>query len=182
MLPEALEGLSPIVKRADRIRIGLVQDLAAVATAADEAYVAQHAQMLGYGRLFQAEGCDDLPDRALLEGQIVQDVAAAGFGDRVKSVGGGRGSCHEGKYIYLYGHMSTGNFCGTGKIGFTAEDAEDTEVELRSTLRLRSVETPRSHPLFSIGCDCGEVHALWWAKGPCASRADLAVGGGQPLL
>src|SRR5258708_8551286 len=106
MLPEALEGFGPVVKRADRFGIGLVKDLAAVAAAADQADVAQHFQMLGYGGLLQAEGCNDLPDRTLLEGQIVQDVAAAGFGDGVEGVGSGRGSC-DGEYICLYGHMSS---------------------------------------------------------------------------
>lgn len=83
------------MKRADRVGIGPVKHVAAVAPDTDEADVFQDAQVLGDGRLLDAEGVGDLVDGAFLKDEVVQDVATAGFGDSVESVGGSGGARHE---------------------------------------------------------------------------------------
>src|ERR1700720_4275209 len=63
--------------------------------------------MLGNGRLLHLQSVDDLADRALLEGEIVEYLAAAGLGDGVEGVGSGRGACHERYNTFRYGNMSS---------------------------------------------------------------------------
>src|SRR5579863_3332983 len=96
MAPEALEGLGPLVQRANGFGIGAVQHAAAVAANVDQAYVLEHAEVLGDGGLF--------------ESQEAQDIATAGFGNGVEGVGGG-GSARHGKNIYPYRNMLSRGFC-----------------------------------------------------------------------
>src|ERR1017187_3424469 len=102
MLPVALEGSGPLVKRAQRFGIGPVQLLTALAAHATQPHVAQHAQVLGDGRLLQTEGCHNRCDRPLGFGKIAQDIAPARFSHRVESIRGGGRSCHDKT---IYSHM-----------------------------------------------------------------------------
>src|ERR1700716_11552 len=95
MLPVALEGSGPLVKRAYRFGVGAVQLLAALAAHPDQPDVAQHAQVLGDGRLLQAEGCHDVSDGSLAPGEIGQNLPPARLSDRVEGIGGGARSCHD---------------------------------------------------------------------------------------
>src|SRR5579864_7197186 len=99
MAPEAFEAGGPLMHGPDRVRVGPIEHLAALPTHVDEADIAQNAQVLGDGGLLEAHGIDDLADRAFFEREVVQDIAAARFGDSVESVGGG-GSPGHGDNIY----------------------------------------------------------------------------------
>jgi 23S rRNA G2445 N2-methylase RlmL len=68
VLPVALEGSGPLVKRAYRFGIGPVQLLAALAAHPNQTHVAQHAQVLGDGRLPQAEDRHNISDGPLGSG------------------------------------------------------------------------------------------------------------------
>src|SRR5579871_2947951 len=92
VLPEALEGAGPFVERANRFGVGLVKHVAAIAADVDQADVLENAKVLGDGRLLDVERVDDFGDGAFLEGEVVEDDAAAGFGDCVEGVGGGGGA------------------------------------------------------------------------------------------
>src|ERR1700722_11763256 len=105
MAPVALKGGSPLVEGADGVRVGPIKHVAAVAADADEADVFEDAQVLRDRRLLDAEGVDDFVDRAFLKDEVVQDVAAARFGDSVEGVGGCGGARH-GSNIFPYGNMS----------------------------------------------------------------------------
>ena len=111
MLPEALELPGPFVERLDGLGIGAVELLAAVAADADEADVAENAEMFGHGGLFEAEAGDDSTDGLLVESEEEEDLAAARFGDSVESVGGGRGARHGGR-IHAHMGICQGEFLG----------------------------------------------------------------------
>ena len=102
MIPETFELAGPVVEGLDGVGVGLVEHLAAIAAHANEADFAEDAEMLGDGRLLEAEGDDDVANGALLEGEIGEDVAAARFGDGVEGVGGGGGTRHGGR---IHTHM-----------------------------------------------------------------------------
>src|SRR5580704_4807698 len=112
MAPVALEGGSPLMQRTDGIRVGSVKHVAAVAADADEADVFEDAQVLGDGRLLDAQAVDDFVDGAFLKDEVVQDVAAARFGDRVEGIGGSGGARHEVN-IFPYGNICQALFLGT---------------------------------------------------------------------
>ena len=80
---------------ADGFGVSAVELLATLAAHADEADVAQYAEVLGDGGLFEAEGYDDVADGAFGCGEIDEDFAAAGFGDGVTGIGGGACAGHE---------------------------------------------------------------------------------------
>src|SRR5438270_12241760 len=101
MLPVALEGCGPLVEGANGFGVGAVELLAAMTAHANEPDVAQHAKVLGDGRLLEAEGCDDVSDGPLGAGEVGEDLAAAGLGDSVEGIGGGAGSGH-GRRLHAY--------------------------------------------------------------------------------
>src|SRR5580704_18733608 len=105
VLPEAFEGASPLVERANCLGVGPVKHVAAVAADTDEADVFEDAEVLRDRRLLDAEAADDFVDGALLKGEVIQDVAAARLGDSVEGVGGSGGAWHE-LNIFPYGNMS----------------------------------------------------------------------------
>src|SRR5215469_5380596 len=92
--PEALEAGGPFVHGPDRVGVGAVKHLATLATNVDQTDIAQNAQMFGDGGLLEAQGINDLADRAFFEREVVEDIAAARFGDSIKGVGGGSGPGH----------------------------------------------------------------------------------------
>ena len=100
VIPEMFELAGPVVQRLDGVGVGLVEHLAAIAahgmwkthlvaaiTAhANETNFAENAEMLGDGRLLEAEASYDVAYGALVEGEIGEDVAAARFGDGVEGI------------------------------------------------------------------------------------------------
>src|SRR5713226_7371601 len=101
MLPEALEFACPLMQRADGFGVEAIHHLTAFAADGDQADVAEDAEMLGNGGLFEVHAGDDFGDGAFLEGEEAEDVAAARLGDGVKGVGGCGGSRH-GWRIHTY--------------------------------------------------------------------------------
>jgi hypothetical protein len=106
VVPVALKCGGPLVEGADGFSVGAVELVATGAADVNQAYIAQNAEMLGDGRLVELKVGDDVADWALAEGEIREDLPAARFGNGVKSVGGGSGSCHEQNNTFLYGNMS----------------------------------------------------------------------------
>jgi hypothetical protein len=80
------ELAGPVVQRLDGVGVGLVEHLAAIAAHANETNFAENAEMLGDGRLLEAEASYDVAYGALVEGEIGEDVAAARFGDGVEGI------------------------------------------------------------------------------------------------
>src|ERR1700719_243453 len=109
MPPVSLERAGPFVERADRLRVGAVEHLAAIAAGVHQADLEQHAKGPGDGRLRQVESGDDVVYGALLGYEKAENVAAAGFSHGIEGVGGGGGARH-GKIIFLYRNMSSGIF------------------------------------------------------------------------
>ena len=95
VIPVTLEEAGPFMEGADGFGVGAVELLAALAAHPDEAEVAQHAKMLGDRGLFEAEGNHDIANGAFSCGEIDQDFAPAGFGDRVEGIGSGACSGHD---------------------------------------------------------------------------------------
>jgi hypothetical protein len=114
MPPVLLEPASPFMERPDRLGIGAIEHLAAVAADVNEANLEQHAEVLGDGRLRQIECGDDVVYGALLRYEEAENVAAAGFGHGVKGVGGGGGARHEW-IIFPYRNMSRVFFPAQGE-------------------------------------------------------------------
>ena len=102
MAPETLEGASPFVQRTNGVGVRAIEHAAAVAAHANQADVAEDAEMLGDGGLLEAEGAHDITDRTLLQSQEGQNVAAARLGDGVESVGSGGGTWHGER---IHSHM-----------------------------------------------------------------------------
>ena len=72
-------------------------DVPAVPAHVYKAYITQHPQVLGYGRLLQAQACDDSSDRSLLQGKIVENLSPAGLGHRIEGIGRGGSTGHPKK-------------------------------------------------------------------------------------
>jgi hypothetical protein len=90
----------------ERLSIGAVEAMAAVAAHPDQAHAAKNAEVLRDRWLIEADGNYDLADVAFIRGQEGEDLAAAGLCDGVEGIGGGSGACHEQNNTYLYGNMS----------------------------------------------------------------------------
>jgi hypothetical protein len=95
MLPVALEGTRPFMQWPYRIGVSPVQLLAALAAHPNQPHIAQHPQVLGDGRLLQAERCHNLSDGPLGSSKIAQNLPPAGLSNRVESVRSGTCSCHD---------------------------------------------------------------------------------------
>src|SRR5579863_5844097 len=63
--------------------------------------------MLRDRRLLQPEVDDHIAHRPLCQRQIVENLAPPRLGYRIERVGGGCGSGHDRKYIFLYRNMSS---------------------------------------------------------------------------
>ena len=87
MAPEMLERLRPLVKRPDRFYVGAVEHLASLPPDMDEADVAEHLEMLRHRGLSHTQPRHDVAHRPLAECEVHQDVAPAGFGNRIEDVG-----------------------------------------------------------------------------------------------
>jgi hypothetical protein len=89
------------MKRAGGFGVGEREHATAVAANIHEADVLEDAQMFRDRGLLHAQAVYDISHGALLKGEKVQDVAAAGFGDGVEGVGGG-GSARHGQRIHAH--------------------------------------------------------------------------------
>src|SRR5256885_13163180 len=106
MAPHPFEGGRPFPQRANRHRIYTVEHLSSLPPRFNETDLAQHLQMLGDGGLLHFHGVDDFADRAFLERQVVENIAAPRFGYGVECVGGGGCSRHAAN-IFPYRNMSS---------------------------------------------------------------------------
>jgi hypothetical protein len=112
--PVSLKSAGPLVERPDRIGVGAVKHLAAVATNVNQANFEKHSEVLRDRRLREIESGDDVVDGALLRYKEAENVAATGFGHGVKGVGGGGGARHEW-IIFPYRNMSRDIFSAQGE-------------------------------------------------------------------
>ena len=92
------------MERADGFGVGSIKHVAAIAANVYQANVLENAEVLGDGWLLDAQAVDDLVDGSFLKDEVVQDVAAARFGDSVEGVGGCGGARHEFN-IFPYGNI-----------------------------------------------------------------------------
>jgi hypothetical protein len=109
MAPVALEGAGPLVEGTNRMGVGPVHAMTAVAADVDEADLAQDAEMLGDRGLIEADGGNDLTHLVLAHGKKREDLPPAGLGDGVEGVGSGGCSCH-GETIHSYIGICQGYF------------------------------------------------------------------------
>src|ERR1700676_1808740 len=91
MTPVSLKRAGPFMQRSDRLGVGAIEHLAAIAADVNQADFEQHAEVFGDGRLREIESGDDVVDGALLGYEERKNVAAAGFGHGIEGVGGGGG-------------------------------------------------------------------------------------------
>ena len=94
------------MKWADGVRVGPIEHLPSIPTHLDEADVAEYLQVLGHGRLSQAELIDDVTDRSFGSGEENEDVAPSRFGDGVEDVGS-RGRTRHDPIIFRIRNMSS---------------------------------------------------------------------------
>src|SRR3954469_5655950 len=99
--PVLREHAAPVVNRAQRLGVGAVEGASAVASDRYQSDIAQNLQMLRHRGLPEPQRVGDLPDRALLGGDQLEDVAPPRFGDRVERIGSGRRARHTRLYIPL---------------------------------------------------------------------------------
>src|SRR5258708_20540292 len=114
MFPQPLELAGPLVQRAYRVGIGAIEDPPPFAANMDQAHVAQHAEVFRYRWLPQFHGRNDVSHRALLQGQIIQHLASARLGYRIKNVGGCGGTRHKKLYyipIWEYVKKRVRTYC-----------------------------------------------------------------------
>jgi len=119
VLPIALESFSELVQRADGRGVGAIETVAAVAADAHKIDMAQYAEVLGDGRLVEADGCDNFAHLVLIVRQKEEDLPAPGLGNRVEGVGGGCCPGHGEDNTCRYRNMSSKYFvtfvrAGTG--------------------------------------------------------------------
>src|SRR5947209_15175576 len=99
MRPQPLEGFRPFIQRTNGIRVGAVEHLPAVAAHADQAHIAQYAQMLRYRGLLQPKLEYQIANRQLANCEVVEDLPPPRLGHSVEGVGSCGRSCHK-KNIY----------------------------------------------------------------------------------
>jgi hypothetical protein len=97
------------MERPDRLGVGAIKHLAAVAADVNQANFEEHTEVLRDRRLREIKSGDDVVYRALLRYEEAENVAAARFGHGVEGVGGGGGARH-GRIIFPYRNMSSTNF------------------------------------------------------------------------
>src|SRR4051812_39219231 len=115
--PVPREQAAPFVDAAQRVGVGPVERVAAVATGVDETDLEQHLQVLRRRRLVQLEGQRDLGDGSLLAREQLEDVPPARLGDGVEGIGAGRCPWHACRYTFPYGNVSSTGPDGGGHPG-----------------------------------------------------------------
>jgi hypothetical protein len=83
--------------RLERLGVQLIEAVFALALNRHQADLPQHAEVLGHSWLWQSQAIDNVPHGLRLSArQELDDLAAPGFGDGVKGVGGGGCTWHDG--------------------------------------------------------------------------------------
>jgi hypothetical protein len=98
------------VERPDGLGVGSIQHPAAVASDVDQSNISQDTQVLGDGGLLQAQARHNVPDRALLQSETVQDLSPTGLGHRVEPIRCGSCARHARNITFPYGNMSSESF------------------------------------------------------------------------
>lgn len=94
--PELAIGRKPVVELYEGLRPDSVQPSLGVHPYVDEPGVPENSEMLGHGRLADAEPVDELAHRPFAVAQQIEDREAAGLGENLKC--GKRG--HAAEYSY----------------------------------------------------------------------------------
>jgi hypothetical protein len=105
MPPVPCECFRPFVERAYRLGIGSIQHPAAVAPHVDQANIPEHPQVLRYRGLLQPQRIYNVPHRAFLQREIVQDFPPPRFRHRIESIRRCRRSCHVQQYIPIWEYV-----------------------------------------------------------------------------
>ena len=92
----------------NRLRVGSIEHLAAIAAYADEANVSQDPEVLRNGGLRQAQAGRNVPDRTLPQREIAQYFAPPGLGNRVEGIRSRSCAWHECNITFPYRNMSSG--------------------------------------------------------------------------
>lgn len=95
LVPIAFESAGPFMQRSDVLGVRAIEHLTAVTPDVDQTDVQEYPQVFGDGRLREAQRLHDIADRTLAGREVVQDVSATRFGDRVEGVGGRSGARHS---------------------------------------------------------------------------------------
>jgi hypothetical protein len=103
--PETLECARPLVEWPDRACVGSIQHPAAVASDVDESNIEEDTQVLRDGWLLKTQGRHYVPDRALLQSEIVQDLSPAGLGDGIEHIRSGSCTRHGEHYIPIWAYV-----------------------------------------------------------------------------
>src|SRR6267154_6288181 len=107
MTPVALERFRPLVKRPDGLRVGSIEHAAAVAPHVDQAHLDQHPEVLRHRRLRHPQRIHNLPDRPLLQRQIVQNLPPPRLRHGIERIRRCRCSCHGLNNTFPYGNASS---------------------------------------------------------------------------
>ena len=135
MTPVLLEYSRPLVKRTNRVRVGAIEHLAAVAPEAHEPDVPQHLEVLGHRRLTELEVRHDVADVTFLRRQVDEDVATLGFSDRIEDVGCRRSASHEANYIPTTEYVNRGQTPVMRRVGVRPRVRDDSTYAIYEMLR-----------------------------------------------
>jgi len=105
--PIALECSGPLMQGLDRLGVGAVELVAAIAARLDEADVAQHAEVFGHRRLIESQDGHDLAHRKLFHDKQGKNLPAPRLSHRVENIGSGCSARHEKEATFPYGNMSS---------------------------------------------------------------------------
>jgi hypothetical protein len=94
--PELAVGLEPVVELCERFRPDAIQTALRVCAHVDEPRLFEDAEMLGHGRLADAEAVDELADRPFAVAQQIEDRQPARLGEDLECCESG----HAEEYSY----------------------------------------------------------------------------------
>jgi len=81
--PHLAKGLEPFIKLDERLKAEVVEASLPVSAHRHQAGIAQHAEMLGDSRLAQGQPLDEDLHGLFAPPQLLEDLAASGFGDHL---------------------------------------------------------------------------------------------------
>jgi hypothetical protein len=144
---------------ADVSVVEFVDRLAALGLADDQAGVAQHAELLGDGRLFHLDGPGEFFDRAGSGRQAAEDPHAAGGGERLHRVGDlARGAAAEGQEVDLVSSAHKHRMAQTHAPPCMISGMLDGQANVRRQVGAREIkriamdEEPRSSRISAFAC------------------------------
>jgi hypothetical protein len=107
MGPVTLKGSGPLVNGTDRLRIGAIKLVPAIAANPDQVDIPQYAKMLRYRRLIELHGNNQVSNRQFAGDKKHENLAPAGLCNGVEGIGSGSSSRHEKNITCQYGNMSS---------------------------------------------------------------------------